>query len=114
MTLGGGSGLVARPVFKTAMESPPGAPVGSIPTRSRHRGALGAAVVALLTFAPVGVLVGQTPAPAPAPAAVDSLNPLARPVKPIKAFFMVEKSANASPGSVALDDLKLWLAETTG
>lgn len=88
MTLGGGSGLVARPVFKTAMESPPGAPVGSIPTRSRHRGALGAAVVALLTFAPVGALAGQTPAPAPAPAPVDSLNPLARPVKPIKAFFM--------------------------
>ena len=25
------------PVFKTAMEAPPAAPVGSIPTRSRHR-----------------------------------------------------------------------------
>ncbi len=33
---GGGSGLVARPVFKTAMETPSVAPVGSIPTRSRH------------------------------------------------------------------------------
>jgi len=27
---------VVRPVFKTAMEAPPAAPVGSIPTRSRH------------------------------------------------------------------------------
>ena len=34
--LGGGSGLVVRPVFKTAMEAPTAAPVGSIPTRSRH------------------------------------------------------------------------------
>ncbi len=33
---GGGSGLVVWPVFKTAMEAPPAAPVGSIPTRSRH------------------------------------------------------------------------------
>ena len=33
---GSGSGLVVWPVFKTAMETPPAAPVGSIPTRSRH------------------------------------------------------------------------------
>jgi hypothetical protein len=33
---GSGSGLVVWPVFKTAMETPPVAPVGSIPTRSRH------------------------------------------------------------------------------
>jgi hypothetical protein len=33
---GGGSGLVVWPVFKTATEAPPAAPVGSIPTRSRH------------------------------------------------------------------------------
>jgi hypothetical protein len=33
---GGGSGLVVWPVFKTAMETPSVAPVGSIPTRSRH------------------------------------------------------------------------------
>jgi hypothetical protein len=33
---GSGSGLVVRPVFKTAMETPSAAPVGSIPTRSRH------------------------------------------------------------------------------
>jgi hypothetical protein len=33
---GSGSGLVAWPVFKTASEAPSAAPVGSIPTRSRH------------------------------------------------------------------------------
>jgi hypothetical protein len=33
---GSGSGLVVWPVFKTATEAPPAAPVGSIPTRSRH------------------------------------------------------------------------------
>ena len=33
---GSGSGLVVWPVFKTAMELPLAAPVGSIPTRSRH------------------------------------------------------------------------------
>jgi hypothetical protein len=33
---GSGSGLVVWPVFKTAMEAPTAAPVGSIPTRSRH------------------------------------------------------------------------------
>jgi len=38
---GGGSGLVARPVFKTATETPQAAPVGSIPTRSRHRASPG-------------------------------------------------------------------------
>jgi predicted RecA/RadA family phage recombinase len=31
---------------------------------------------------------------------------------PIKALFHLEKSSNDSPGSVALDDMKLWLAET--
>ena len=33
---GSGSGLVAGPVFKSATETPSVAPVGSIPTRSRH------------------------------------------------------------------------------
>ena len=33
---GSGSGLVVWPVFKTATEAPSAAPVGSIPTRSRH------------------------------------------------------------------------------
>jgi hypothetical protein len=40
---------VVWPVFKTAMEAPPAAPVGSIPTRSRHlRLALQSVVLALL------------------------------------------------------------------
>jgi hypothetical protein len=38
---------VARPVFKTAMETPCAAPVGSIPTRSRHRLAAVALLLAL-------------------------------------------------------------------
>jgi hypothetical protein len=42
-TWGSGSGLVAGPVFKTAMETPSAAPVGSIPTRSRHPGSQGGA-----------------------------------------------------------------------
>ena len=36
------------PVFKTAMEAPSAAPVGSIPTRSRHR--RGAMWLVLLAF----------------------------------------------------------------
>jgi hypothetical protein len=45
---GSGSGLVAWPVFKTAMEAPPAAPVGSIPTRSRHLRLAGLPLVVLL------------------------------------------------------------------
>jgi hypothetical protein len=46
---GSGSGLVVWPVFKTAMEAPTAAPVGSIPTRSRHQRRLtGSALVVLL------------------------------------------------------------------
>ena len=37
LSQGSGSGLVARPVFKTATEAPSAAPVGPIPTRSRHQ-----------------------------------------------------------------------------
>jgi hypothetical protein len=58
---GGGSGLVVWPVFKTATEAPPAAPVGSIPTRSRH-----------LTIASIGlalllsIMVGARDLPAQA------------------------------------------------
>jgi hypothetical protein len=46
---GSGSGLVVWPVFKTAMEAPSAAPVGSIPTRSRHpRRASGILLLGLL------------------------------------------------------------------
>jgi hypothetical protein len=54
---GSGSGLVARPVFKTAMEAPPVAPVGSIPTRSRH---LAAACLAFALF--LSITAESTPA----------------------------------------------------
>ncbi len=30
---------------------------------------------------------------------------------PLKALFLVEKSSNDSPGSVALDDMKIWLTD---
>lgn len=84
---------MARPVFKTAMESPPGAPVGSIPTRSRHRviSAVGAALLLGVWVAPVAAQNPPPSSPAaaqPAAAGMDSINALARPVKPIKAFFM--------------------------
>jgi hypothetical protein len=62
---------VVWPVFKTAMEAPPAAPVGSIPTRSRHpRIALRGAVIVLLlsAFASGWDLHAQAaPRPAPAP-----------------------------------------------
>jgi hypothetical protein len=57
---------VARPVFKTATEAPSAAPVGSIPTRSRHPGAvtrLAAGLVLVLVAgsgaAPVARLAAQ-------------------------------------------------------
>lgn len=64
---GGASGLVARPVFKTASEAPRASLVGSIPTRSRHLSSL-----LLLTL-----LAGLVPAAALAqdPAPLDSLPP---------------------------------------
>jgi hypothetical protein len=52
---GGGSGLVAWPVFKTATEAPRVSPVGSIPTRSRHpRRRARAGVLALVIALPTG------------------------------------------------------------
>jgi hypothetical protein len=59
---------VVWPVFKTAMEAPPAAPVGSIPTRSRHpRIALrGAGIILLLSvFAPLSNLDAQAAPPPP-------------------------------------------------
>src|SRR4051794_23898027 len=74
---GSGSGLVVRPVFKTAMEAPSAAPVGSIPTRSRHLPLTLIVSVALLLSLTSARLVGQaqprTAPPAPVPARTDSL-----------------------------------------
>ncbi len=81
--LGGGSGLVVRPVFKTAMETPSAAPVGSIPTRSRHRHR---ALVALALLTAPAVLEAQ--AAAPAAVAPDTSNLMSRPIKPFPAFLM--------------------------
>ncbi len=81
---GGGSGLVAWPVFKTATEKPSAAPVGSIPTRSRHF-ALVVATLALWT----SPLASQTPPPSrpAAVAAPSDSSPLAKPVSSGGAFL---------------------------
>ena len=68
---GSGSGLVVWPVFKTATEAPPAAPVGSIPTRSRHLrpAAAGLALVLLLSLTgSVADVLGQAAPPPPQPA----------------------------------------------
>jgi hypothetical protein len=60
---------VVWPVFKTAMEAPPAAPVGSIPTRSRHPCLIaGLLVFLLIFFGSIVDLHGQA-APPPPPAA---------------------------------------------
>jgi len=73
---------VVWPVFKTAMEAPPAAPVGSIPTRSRHlrRVGPGIAFVLLLTlFGGVASLAGQAAPPRqPPPRATAAPDTLAR------------------------------------
>jgi len=57
---------VVWPVFKTAMEAPPAAPVGSIPTRSRHpRLPAGLLVLLLTIFASIIDLQGQAAPPPP-------------------------------------------------
>jgi hypothetical protein len=78
---GGGSGLVAWPVFKTATEKPSAAPVGSIPTRSRH--VVRFATVLLLGVAPqIGAQQPSKPAP------VDTTQYAIRGIKPVPAFLM--------------------------
>ena len=66
---------MVRPVFKTAMEAPSAAPVGSIPTRSRHsflRRFVGLAL--LLMFTGATALAGQA---APRPAQPQGARPAA-------------------------------------
>jgi hypothetical protein len=70
---GSGSGLVAWPVFKTAMEAPSAAPVGSIPTRSRHPRStpilfLCTLILFLPAFVPTLAAQDSTAARPPAPA----------------------------------------------
>jgi len=72
---------VAWPVFKTATGTPLAAPVGSIPTRSRHR------PLRRLLLAAMARLAAQDPeAPPIAPGADTTL--MATAAKPLKAFFM--------------------------
>lgn len=59
---GSGTGLVVRPIFKIATEVPRAAPVGSIPTRSRHLPAL--LLIALGVLLAAGPLAAQDSAPA--------------------------------------------------
>jgi len=82
---------VVWPVFKTAREAPSAAPVGSIPTRSRHL--LRAALVSSITLfiiligAATSALNAQA-APPPRPPAVpqaDTLSP--QPISPLNAFW---------------------------
>jgi hypothetical protein len=78
---GSGSGLVVWPVFKTAMETPPATPVGSIPTRSRHpRPAHAGRWILLLAIAlglgsVVDLAAQATPKPARPPAQRTSAPP---------------------------------------
>jgi hypothetical protein len=76
LTDGSGSGLVVWPVFKTAMETPPVAPVGSIPTRSRHLPCVAFLITWLLVLiASVSELHAQAaPAPKRPVAVADTAN----------------------------------------
>ena len=84
---GGGSGLVARPVFKTATETPLAALVGSIPTRSRHPSLLAGLLLV------VGLVLAGRPLPAQGPPAVagatapDSSSSAERILSPTGAFL---------------------------
>ncbi len=73
------------PVFKTAMETPPAAPVSSILTRSRHLGFLfSVALAATAISRPVPAAAQDTLEVAPAPAVADSQ---IQPISPMGAFF---------------------------
>ena len=88
---GGGSGLVVWPVFKTAMEAPSAAPVGSIPTRPRHPryAPWGWVVVILLLciLASVSDLVAQAAPPPRRPAATRPDTLRIQQISPLNAFW---------------------------
>jgi hypothetical protein len=79
---------VVRPVFKTAMEAPPAAPVGSIPTRSRHlrRSVFLFLLIALspVTTANLDGQAAPSPRRAPAPSLADTTR---QPISPLNAFW---------------------------
>jgi hypothetical protein len=85
---GGGSGLVVWPVFKTAMEAPSAAPVGSIPTRSRHLFRLlggWALIIWLGLLIPRALLHAQAAPPPTRPPATDTLR--VQYISPFNAFW---------------------------
>jgi hypothetical protein len=85
---GSGSGLVVWPVFKTSMETPPVAPVGSIPTRSRHLGfgLLLVLCVSLFALGPAGPLLAQA-APQTRRPAVPADSVKRQPISPSAALW---------------------------
>ncbi len=86
---GGGSGLVAWPVFKTATEAPSAAPVGSIPTRSRHFALALLAALLVIGAADASAQTPPPPAARPARTTLADTNQLRiKGVKPLPAFFM--------------------------
>ena len=84
---------MVRPVFKTAMEAPPAAPVGSIPTRSRHPlpVSLISLLVALACLSATQLSGQAAPPPPPAarvPAPAVTRDTLSRqPISPLNAFW---------------------------
>jgi hypothetical protein len=87
LSIGGGSGLVAWPVFKTALEAPSAAPVGSIPTRSRHLHHCGLALLVIMIMvlaSPREIRAQAVPAPRPA-ASADTL--ARQPISPFNALW---------------------------
>ena len=84
---GGGSGLVVWPVFKTAMEAPPAAPVGSIPTRSRHLTFTVRCSLLILIVSLVSSTLTAQAAPPPRPPAVSSDTLQRSYISPFNAFW---------------------------
>jgi hypothetical protein len=79
---------VVWPVFKTAMEAPPAAPVGSIPTRSRHlRRALRALLLTLLTLVASSLEIKAQAAPPPRRPAVPPDTLARQPISPLNALW---------------------------
>ena len=77
------------PVFKTAMEAPPAAPVGSIPTRSRHPCSAACLLLLLLIiFGAVAQHLGAQAAPPPRGPTVAPPDTLQRQyISPLNAFW---------------------------
>ena len=81
---------MVRPVFKTAMEAPSAAPVGSIPTRSRHpllasRCSLISLILALVALPASEGTAQAVPLPTRPAATRDTLS--RQPISPLNAFW---------------------------